>query len=70
MNDFRKGDLVRFLPDYEDSNYEYVYFLIEDPDGGRVKVIPYDSGLEIPPMQVVKTEWLIKTTDKNLSSNQ
>lgn len=70
MNDFRKGDLVRFLPDYEDSNYEYVYFLIEDPDGGGVKVIPYDSGLEIPPIQVVKSEWKIKATDEWWSSNQ
>lgn len=60
MNDFRKGDLVRFLPDYEDSDNEYVYLLIENPDGGRVKVIPHDSGLEIPPIQVVKTEWLVK----------
>lgn len=60
MNDFRKGDLVRFIPEYEDSDKEYVYLLIEDPDGGRVKVVPLDSGLEIPPIQDVKTEWLVK----------
>ncbi|MBP7507452.1 MAG: hypothetical protein KA807_06515 [Prolixibacteraceae bacterium] len=59
MSDFRKGDLVRFLPDYEDSDEEYIYLLIEDPDGGRVKVVPHNSGLEIPPVQIVRTEWLI-----------
>jgi len=39
--------------------------LIEDPDGGRVKVMPINSGLEIPPIQVVKSEWLIKLKKKS-----
>ncbi len=60
MNEFHKGDLVMFLPDYEDSGKEYVYLLIEEPDGGRVKVVPYNIQLTIPPIQVVKTEWLFK----------
>ena len=58
-NDFKKGDLVRFLPEYEDGDKEFIYVLIEDPDGGRVKVMPFNSGLEIPPIQVVKVDWLI-----------
>jgi len=60
-NDFKKGDLVRFLPEYEDGDKEFIYVLIEDPDGGRVKVMPFNSGLEIPPVQVVKIDWLTKT---------
>ena len=60
MDNIKKGDLVKFLPEYEDGDNEFVYVLIEDPDGRRVKVMPYDSGMEIPPIQVVKTEWLIK----------
>ena len=42
------------------ENMNMSMILIEDPDGGRVKVMPYNSGMEIPPVQVVKTEWLIK----------
>jgi len=60
-NDFKKGDLVRFLPEYEDGDKEFIYVLIEDPDGGRVKVMPFNSGLEIPPVQVVKIDWLTMT---------
>ncbi|MCU0473676.1 MAG: hypothetical protein MUC93_09975 [Bacteroidales bacterium] len=44
----RKGDIVRFLPEYKDGEIEFDYMLLEDPDGGRVKVIPIGSGLEIP----------------------
>ena len=60
MSNFQKGDLVEFIPEYKDGDTEFVYVLIEEPDGGRVKVVPYNSRLEIPPIQVVKTEWLVK----------
>ena len=56
---FNKSDIVRFIPEYEDGEQEFDYVLIEDPDGGRVKVMPINSGLEFPPSQVVKTEWLV-----------
>jgi len=56
---FKKNDIVRFIPEYEDGEHEFDYVLIEDPDGGRVKVMPINSGLEFPPCQVVKTEWLL-----------
>jgi hypothetical protein len=55
---YKKGDIVRFLPDYEDGKEEFDYILIEEPDGGRVKVMPLESGLEIPPVYVVETNWL------------
>lgn len=55
----KKNDIVRFIPEYEDGEQEFDYVLIEDPDGGRVKVMPINSGLEFPPSQVVKTEWLV-----------
>ena len=58
MGDFKKKDIVRFLPAYEDGPNEFDYILIEDPDGGRVKVQPIGSGLEIPPIYVVETKWL------------
>ncbi len=60
MDRFKKNDIVRFIPEYEDGKNEFSYILIEDPDNGRVKVMPLNSNLEIPPVQVVKTEWLIR----------
>jgi hypothetical protein len=58
MTDFKKNDIVRFLPEYEDGENEFDYILIEDPDGGRVKVKPINSGMEIPPVYVVEIAWL------------
>lgn len=59
---FNKNDIVRFIPEYEDGENEFDYILIEDPEGGRVKVMPINSGLEFPPIQVVNTEWLVLKT--------
>ena len=58
MVTFKKTDIVRFLPEYQDGDNEFDYILIEEPDGGRVKVQPIGSGLEIPPVYVVETNWL------------
>jgi hypothetical protein len=63
MVEFKKNDIVNFLPEYKDNKQEFDYILIEDPDGGRVKVMPVNSSMEIPPIQVVKTEWLIRKSD-------
>lgn len=60
MDKFKKNDIVRFIPDYKDGIDDFNYILIEDPDNGRVEVMPLNSGLEIPPVQVVKTEWLMR----------
>jgi len=62
ISSFRKNDIVRFIPEYEDGEQEFDYVLIEDPDEGRVKVMPINSGLEFPPSQVVNTEWLVLKT--------
>lgn len=62
MIKLQKGDIVRFLPEFEDGKEEFNYVLLENPDGGRVKVMPVNSGLEFPPVQVVKTDWLKKVT--------
>ena len=60
MQILKKGDIVQFLQEYKDGEVDFDYILLEDPDGGRVKVMPLSSGLEIPPIQVVKVEWLVK----------
>lgn len=54
----KKNDIVRFLPEFEDGESEFDYILIEDPDGDRVKVMPVNTGLEFPPIQVVNISWL------------
>ena len=58
--EFKKNDKVRFIPEFEDGKHEFDYILLEDPDGNRVKVIPINSKMEFPPIQVVKLEWLRK----------
>jgi len=59
----KKNDKVRFLPEYKDGEKEFDYLLLENPDGGRVKVVPIGIGLEYPPVQVVKTDWIEKISD-------
>ena len=63
MTRLKKNDVVRFLPEFEDGTDEFDYILIEDPDGGRVKVMALNTGLKIPPVQVAETEWLVKKTN-------
>ncbi len=58
--DFKKDDIVRFIPEFEDGVKEFDYILIEDPDCDRVKVMPINSKMEFSPIQVVKLEWLKK----------
>jgi hypothetical protein len=60
MNTLKKNDIVSIIPEYQDGKDEFDYILIENPDGGRVKIMPLNSGLNIPPVQVVLTDWLIK----------
>ncbi len=55
---YKKGDIVRMKPEFSDSEDDGDFELIENPDGGRVKVRAVDSGLSIPPVEVVKLEWL------------
>lgn len=60
MKHFKKGDIVQFLPEYKDGLNDFDYILIEDPDGGRVKVMPIGTKLEYPPIQVINLEWITK----------
>ena len=54
----KKNGIVRFIPEFEDGEIEFDYILIEDPEGDRVKVMPLNTGLEFPPVQVVNISWL------------
>jgi len=54
--EYKKGDIVLFKEEYRAEKDNMKYVLILDPDGGRVKVSPLETGLEFPPIEVVKTE--------------
>ena len=58
--EFKKDDRVRFIPEFEDGVKDFDYILIEDPDGDRVKVMPINSNMEFPPVQVVRLDWIKK----------
>lgn len=45
MNKFKKNDIVRFIPEYEDGKQEFDYVLIEDPEKGRLRLL--FSGLKL-----------------------
>ena len=59
MDKLKKGNIVRFKPEFEDGENEFDYILIENPDVGRVKVAPINTGFSFPPVQVVNIEWLV-----------
>lgn len=57
---FKKGDKVTFKDEFsDDKENEFTYELIENPDGDRVKIQAIDSKLKLPPVEVVKLEWLV-----------
>lgn len=62
--------MVKVIPEYDDGRSEFVYILVDYPDGGRARVIQPNIGLDIPPIRVGETDWLIKATFEKLSSNQ
>jgi hypothetical protein len=52
-NSFKKGDLVKIRPEWQDPGDENIeWFCLEDEDGGRVRIQP-KLGLPIDPNQVV-----------------
>lgn len=59
MHNIRKGDSVRLLPEWQDIGDDKLNWIaIEDADGGRVRIMPIDSGLNIPPHYVVHVDML------------
>jgi hypothetical protein len=54
--DFEKGNIIVYKPEYRAKNEDekFRYELIEDPDGGRVKVKAIDTGLKFPPIEIAQ----------------
>jgi len=56
---FKKGDKVTIKVEFsDDPKNDFTYELIENPDGGRVKIRAIDSKLSISPVEVVKLDWI------------
>lgn len=52
-----KGTPLRIKPEWQDEgDDEFEWVALEDEDGGRVRISPKNTGLDIPPNQVVTTE--------------
>lgn len=55
----RKKDIVRIKPEFQDKGDDsLVWVALEDEDGGRVRISPLNTGLKLPPNQVVSTNML------------
>lgn len=56
---FRKGDIVRILPQYQDpGDDEFTWVVLEDEEKGRVDISAADSALGIKPRHTVNSEWI------------
>lgn len=57
MKTIRKGMKLRIKPEWQDEgDDEFEWIAIEDEDGGRVRISPLGTGLNITPNQVVTTD--------------
>ena len=52
-----KGDRVQIRPEWQDpGDDQFLWMATADEDGGRVSIMPTNTGLPIPPLYVVTTE--------------
>lgn len=55
----RKGDTVTIKPEWQDpGDSEFRWIAVDDEEGGRVSIMPVDTGLAIPPVQTVTVDML------------
>lgn len=55
----KKGDRVKIKPEWQDKGDDlFLWIAIEDEDGGRVRISPIGTGLQLTPNQVVQTSML------------
>ena len=59
-------DIIRIRPEYQDEGDDsLVWIALEDEDGGRVRISPLNTGMKLPPNQVVSTEMIEKAGQTN-----
>jgi len=59
MHVIKKGDTVHIKPEWQDPGDETFHWIaIEDEDGGRVRIAATNTGMRMPPNQIVETKML------------
>ena len=59
----QRGDKVRILPQWQDKGDEkFEWIALEDEDGGRVRIMATNTGLPLPPNEIVNTSMIEKIT--------
>jgi hypothetical protein len=61
--DFKKGDKVIFKEQFRDKGDTFTYELLNDPDGMRAEVVPIDSKLNIPPVNIANINEIEKVPE-------
>jgi len=52
-------DIIKIKPEFQDAGDQHlVWIAIEDEDGGRVRISPINTGMKLPPNQIVTVEML------------
>ena len=60
----KEGDRVFIKPEWQDKgDAELEWRAIENEDGGRVKISPVMPNLPLPPVYVVRTDWLVTSSN-------
>jgi hypothetical protein len=56
---FLKGDIVKILPEFQDSgDDEFTWVVVTDEEKGRVDISAVNSPLTVKPVHIVQTDWI------------
>lgn len=56
---YKRGDYVEILPEYQDQgDDQYRWICVSDEEKDMVDVSPEGTGLSIPPVYAIRTDWI------------
>lgn len=56
----RKGDKVQIKPEWRDAGDDrFDWIAVDNEEKGRVSIMPLGTGFAMPPIGVVRVEWLV-----------
>ena len=57
---FQTGDVLVIRPEWSDAGDEHFKWIaMEDEDGGRIRIQLMDTGLPLPPNQIVTIDMIV-----------
>lgn len=57
---FKTGDVVTIRPEWsDDGDEQFRWVAMEDEDGGRIRIQLMDTGLPLPPNQIVTIDMIV-----------